>query len=101
VAVLNLVFNIYPIYVFVGFWFGCKFPDILERLIPAIATFNAIYGLAFVGILNKWCEVLIPGTQVAVFGQPGGSMVSLLGLIILGNVVHFTTKRNAGRGAPR
>lgn len=82
-AILNLVFNVYPIYVFVGFWFARKSPGLIERLVPTIALFNGVYGLAYIAYLNNVTGFQMPGSDVSVFGQPGGSMVSLLGLIIL------------------
>lgn len=90
VAVQNLVFNVYPVYMFIGYWFARKSPGILERLVWTIALVNGVYGVAFIGYLNRLTDLQIPGSpQVAVFGQPIGTMVSMLGLIIIG-------KRNFG-----
>ncbi len=89
VALMNLVFNVYPFYIFIGFWFGRQVPELLERLIPRIGLFNGLYGLAFIGGLSHM-QIFIPGSDVPVFGQPGGSMAVLLGLIILGRPGNYT-----------
>ena len=91
-AVLNLVFNVYPVYVFIGFWFARKVPGILERMIPMIALVAGIYGLAYVGGLSKYTgSYLIPGTNVSMIGQSGGAVISILGLIILGKKGFYHT----------
>lgn len=90
-GILNLVFNIYPVYVFVGFWFARRRPDILVKLLYIVAFINAFYGLAFVGYFNSSTIEIPNSPKVLLFGQPGGAVFSLLGLIILGRKDAYST----------
>ncbi len=76
----NLVFNVYPLYLFLGLWAGLHCPDLLRRYIRYIAWWATFYGplyLAFLGKL-KWN---LPGTDAAIFPQPGGGSDYLVGLL--------------------
>jgi hypothetical protein len=83
VAAQNLVFNIYPVYVFVGFWVASQSKDMLETAVRAVALFDGVYGAAYVVILGHY-PILIPVTRTNLVGQPGGCVVALLGLVIFG-----------------
>lgn len=81
-AVQNLVFNYYPLYLFLGLWVGVRMPTYLPRFVHLLAWCNGIYGVTYLVLLNSlpW---IIPGSpEVRLFGQPGGSAVALLGLLI-------------------
>jgi hypothetical protein len=76
----NLVFNVYPLYLFLGLWAGVHRPDLLRKYIRYIAWYSTFYGplyLAFLGKL-KWN---LPGTDAAIFSQPGGGSDYVLGLL--------------------
>ncbi len=90
-GILNLVFNIYPVYVFVGFWFARRWPHLLVKLLYIVAFINAFYGLAFVGFLSNSTIEIPNSPKVLLFGQPGGAVFSLLGLIILGRKDAYST----------
>jgi hypothetical protein len=80
----NLVFNVYPLYLFAGLWIGSLHPHLLRRTMLAVAWANGIYGVLYVLCLHK-LPYAIPGTypEIAVFGQPAGSAIALLGLLCL------------------
>jgi hypothetical protein len=81
VAFQNLVFNIYPMYFFLGLWVGARRPDLMRRLIQLYAWGLCIYGPLYFLILNK-VTLTMPGSDnVEVFGQAGGGAFVILGLL--------------------
>jgi O-Antigen ligase len=84
-AARDTAFNYYPLFLFLGVWVGLKDRDFLRRVVRALAWWNGCYGLAYVLYLNRlpWT---MPGTAnaastVAVFSEPLGSAIALLGLV--------------------
>ena len=81
-ALQSLVFHCYPLYVFLGVWAGKERPDLLWKAIPIIAWVHALYGLAYVTVLDAlW--IGIPGTDVNILGQPNGAAFAIFGLLCL------------------
>jgi hypothetical protein len=81
-ALQSLVFHCYPFYLFLGLWAGMQRPELLWKAIPVIAWVHAVYGLAYVTVLDAaW--IALPGTDVNIFGQPNGGAFSILGLLCL------------------
>lgn len=80
VAFENLVFNIYPLYLFLGIWAGQHRPDMLRKWVIWYAWFAAFYGPLYIAFLDKitW---KVPGTDALIFGQAGGGSVVLLGIL--------------------
>src|SRR4051794_15778526 len=77
----NLAFNYYPIFLFLGLWVGTRRPELLARTAHVLAVSNAVYGIAYLVYLNR-LTLYMPGSdKVPVFGQVGGSAVSILGLL--------------------
>ena len=74
------VFNYYTLYVFMGIWIGLRAPECLPKLIRIIAWVNGVYGLAFILALRH-IAVLIPGSDIPIFGVPGGGAVAIVGLL--------------------
>jgi hypothetical protein len=75
------IFNYYTIYMFFGMWVGLRVPDFLPKLVRAIAWVNGVYGLIWIVVLRRYdATLLIPGTDVQVFGEPVGSAIAILGL---------------------
>jgi hypothetical protein len=74
------VFNYYVFYIFFGLWIGIHHPNFLASVLRALAWFNGFYGLAYLLVL-KDIPLTLFGSGVALFGQPNGSGVALLGLI--------------------
>jgi O-Antigen ligase len=81
-AVENLVFNIYPLYLFLGMWLGKRRPDLLLRFVQVFAVLFCIYAPAYFLYLNK-INVMMPGSGVPLFGQAGGGGFIILSLLCL------------------
>ena len=80
----NFVFNLYPLYLFLGLWVGVRRARFLPDFIRLLAWWNGLYGVAYIFFLNR-LPYVIPGSPgVAVFGQPAGSAVAIIGLVLLG-----------------
>jgi hypothetical protein len=81
-ALQNLVFNIYPVYFFLGLWVGTEHPTLYRKVIRCYAWMLAIYGPAYLLFLNH-IKLTMPGTDVPVFNQVGGGGFIILSLLAL------------------
>jgi hypothetical protein len=79
-ALQNLVFNLYPCYLFLGLWAGIHKPDLLRKYIRITAWTAATYGLLYLFVLQK-ISLTIPGTDVDVLPQAGGGTFQILGIL--------------------
>ncbi len=79
----NVVFNIYPFYLFLGLLVGITRPELLKRLIRFLAVINAVYGTLYIFFLNRINIYLPWAPNIPVFGQPGAAAIVLLGLLSL------------------
>jgi hypothetical protein len=71
-ALQNLVFNVYPLYLFLGIWLGKRQPRLLLRFVQVFAVLFCIYAPAYMLVLHN-INVLMPGSDaVSVFGQANG-----------------------------
>jgi hypothetical protein len=77
-----LVFNIYPAYLFLGLWAGGDHVNLIRKLFRFYGWWLAIYGPAYLLYLHKvpWT---MPGSDVPIFGQPGGGGMIILALLAL------------------
>jgi O-Antigen ligase len=76
------IFNYYALYLLLGIWVGMQAPDYLLQLLRAVAWVNGIYGLMWAVALKTLAQsYFVPGSNIALFGQPGGSAVAVLGLL--------------------
>lgn len=82
----------YPLFFFVGILVGERVQGLLQRAALLLAKINGFYGVAYVLILERIGAVL-PGTDVPLFGQPAGSAIAILGLLV------FSTRRDMGHWA--
>ena len=83
IAIENLVFNVYPIYLFLGIWLGLRRPELLLRFVQVFSICFCVYAPAYMLFLNK-LTLTMPGSDgVPVFGQPGGGGVIILALLCL------------------
>jgi len=84
-ALQNLVFNVYPLFIFAGIWMGSVRPDLLRRIAIQLAWVNGVYGFLYLVLLSKF-QVMVPGTNppVPLFGQPNGSAYAIAGLLCAG-----------------
>ena len=85
-ALQTLVFNVYPLYIFLGLWVGIRYPNYLGKFFRWLAWCNGIYGLLYIVVLNPLFMTPsamddVTGEQVAIFGQPAGSGLAILGLL--------------------
>lgn len=79
----NLVFNVYPLYIFIGLWVGRLYPNYLGKFFMPLAWLNGAYGLIYLVVLDPMASSDFPlgDDQIEVFGQPAGSALSILGLL--------------------
>ena len=81
IALQNLVFNLYPLFFFLGIWVGARRPELMRKLIQLYAWGLCIYGPLYFLFLHK-ITLTMPGSDsVAVFGQAGGGAAVILGLL--------------------
>src|SRR5271154_5889182 len=52
-ALPNLVFNVYPLFFFLGLWLGARRPELLLRYIQTFAVLLSIYAPLYLLFLNK------------------------------------------------
>lgn len=81
-ALKNLPFNYYPLFLFIGIWWGSRDADAMRRATLWVARGNAYYGTAYVLVLSK-SSLLFPGqADVPLFGNGNSSGLALLGLLV-------------------
>ena len=77
----NLVFNIYPLYFFIGLWAGLENPHLLQRFFRVMGWSTGIYGLFVVLFLSN-VYIVMPGTSnVSIFSQGFGYALAILGIL--------------------
>jgi hypothetical protein len=81
IAFQNLVFNVYPLYIFLGIWVGRRYPDMMLKVVRIIAWVICFYGPAYLLFLHN-LPIRMPGSEVSIFNQVGGSLV-LVGLFCM------------------
>ncbi|WP_117237365.1 hypothetical protein [Thermus sediminis] len=79
----NFVFNLYPLYLFLGFTLAKRYPLLLRRTLGWFAWLNAIYGISYLFLLNRLGLYLPWAPEVPLFGQPASSVVAILALLTL------------------
>jgi hypothetical protein len=79
-ALKILLFNLFPFHVFLGIWAGTRRPDLMRGFIRFFAWFNAIYAPIYLLFLRR-VNIVVPGTDYDVLGQPGSGSGVLLGLL--------------------
>ena len=47
IAIENLVFNVYPIYLFLGIWLGSRRPELLLRFVQVFSICFCVYAPAY------------------------------------------------------
>lgn len=81
-ALQNLVFNIYPVYFFLGLWVGSEHPTLYQKIIRCYAWMLTIYGPLYLLFLDH-IKLTMPGSDVPVFNQVGGGAFIILSLLAL------------------
>jgi hypothetical protein len=83
VAMENLVFNVYPLYLFLGICVGNRRPELLLKYIQVFAVCFCVYAPAYLLFLHN-VKLEMPGSDgVSVFGQAGNGGFIVLGLLSL------------------
>jgi len=82
-AMQNLVFNIYPLYLFIGLWASSAYPEMLGKIVRGMIWASCTYGVIYFLFQSQLSGVVLPGTDVPLFGSPGGGLI-FLGLSYLG-----------------
>jgi hypothetical protein len=79
-----LIFNICPVYLFLGIWVGARHPGVVRRYIRFLAVFMVVYSPLYFLFFNKLhlsLSGLLPGNNLEVLGNPGSGSEVLVGLI--------------------
>lgn len=79
-----LVFNICPVYVFLGIWVGARHTGIIRSYIRFIAWYMVFYTplyALFFRKLNLSLSGILPGSNLDLLGSPGTGSDTLLGLL--------------------
>jgi O-antigen ligase len=83
VALQDLLFHFYPLFIFLGLWVSAGHKDFLARILLPLAWVHGIYGIAYMAVLHDiGSDNLEPG-QAGWFGDPIGSAIILLGILSL------------------
>ena len=83
VAIENVVFNVYPLFLFLGLWVGARRPELLLRYIQVFGICFFLYAPLYLLFLHN-IQLMMPGADgVPVFGQAGGGGYIILSLLCL------------------
>src|ERR1700721_3776316 len=85
-ALQILVFNICPVYLFLGLWVGFRYPGTIRKYIRFVAWLAVIYTpLYFIFFKNLHITLkgVVPGTGLDLLGNPGSGSRPLLGLLTI------------------
>ena len=83
-AMQILVFNLCPVYVFLGVWIGARHPGIMRQFTRFSAYYAVVYTpiyFLFLSKLNLSLTGLVPGNDLSVLGNPGSGSITILGLL--------------------
>jgi hypothetical protein len=85
-ALQILVFNLGPVYVFLGIWVAVRHPLAVRTYIRFVTWWMVIYTpiyFLFLQHLNLTLNGVLPGTGLELLGNPGSGTLPLLGLLTL------------------
>jgi hypothetical protein len=85
-ALQILVFNLAPVYLFLGIWVAVRHPLAVRTYIRFMAWWMVIYTpiyFLFLQHLNLTLNGVLPGTGLELLGNPGSGTLPLLGLLTL------------------
>jgi hypothetical protein len=85
-ALQILVFNLGPVYLFLGIWVGIRHPGAIRTYIRFLAWWLVIYTpiyFIFLQHLNLSLTGLLPGSDLDLLGNPGSGTLPLLGMLAL------------------
>ena len=79
-----LVFNLCPVYLFLGLWIGFRHPGFIQKYIRFLAWLSVVYiPLYFIFFKNMHITLagLVPGSGLDILANPGSGSLTLLGLL--------------------
>jgi hypothetical protein len=79
-----LIFNICPVYLFLGIWVGMRHPGAIRKYVRFMAWLAVIYApiyFLFLKHLNLTLTGIIPGSSLDILSAPGSGSLTLLGLL--------------------
>jgi hypothetical protein len=82
-AFQNLVFNVYPLFFFLGLWVGKRRPELLLRYMQVFAVLFSFYAPAYLVFLNKVFWTMPGADNAPIFGQANGGGLIILALLSL------------------
>ena len=77
-AVQELVFNIYPLFFFMGLVAGLSYRDLLGKIVRFMAFTSCLWGLVYYLFFQN-ASIKMPGTSEILL-QPGGAGLAVIGL---------------------
>ncbi len=83
-ALQILIFNLCPVYLFLGLWIGSRHPGIIRRYVRFVAWLAVVYTpLYFIFFKNLHISLsgILPGSGLEILGNPGSGSLALLGLL--------------------
>jgi hypothetical protein len=81
-----LVFNLCPVYLFLGLWIGFRHPGFIRKYIRYLAWLAVVYTpvyFIFLKNLNISLPGIVPGSGLELLSNPGSGSLTLLGLLTL------------------
>ena len=85
-ALQILVFNLCPVYLFLGLWIGFRHPGIIRKYVRFLAWLAVVYTpLYFIFFKNLHVTMtgIVPGSGLELLSNPGSGSLALLGLLTL------------------
>jgi hypothetical protein len=85
-ALQILVFNLCPVYLFLGLWIGFRHPGIIRKYVRFLAWLAVVYTpLYFIFFKNLHISMsgIVPGSGLDILSNPGSGSLTLLGLLTL------------------
>ncbi len=82
-ALRILIFNICPVYMFLGFWVGSRHPGFVRGYIRFVAWYFVLYAPLYFLVLNKMSLFTGDTDSSIAVGSPGTGSIPLIGLLTL------------------
>ena len=83
-ALQILVFNLCPIYIFLGIWVGARHPDLVRKYVRFVAWYTVLYSPLFLIFFRKLhisLSGILPGSGLDLLSNPGTGSPTLMGLL--------------------
>jgi hypothetical protein len=90
IAFQILIFNICPVYMFLGLWVGMRHPGLIRTYVRFLAWWMVIYApIYFIFLKNVHISLngILPGTGLELLPDPGSGSMALMGLLTVETAV--------------